>query len=149
MPTTIHIFQLLEAVFVFALSGCICLCCFMFLCDTKNYLSISSWIWSKPLYNLWQIPRFLQQICSYWSDWASWSQCSATCSGGTYRRSRVCVNDNFAGDGCSGQSEMTGACNTFVCCINVSKLKLFKMCFFSFWVRVLPGRHDLCKNQSN
>ncbi|XP_031566332.1 uncharacterized protein LOC116301420 [Actinia tenebrosa] len=52
-----------------------------------------------------------------WSDWASWSSCSATCGGGSQSRTRTCTNPPPANDGrsCEGTSSETKSCATNTC----------------------------------
>ena len=52
-----------------------------------------------------------------WSDFGSWSDCSAECGGGTQSRSRTCTNP-APGDGgadCEGDAVEERACNTDPC----------------------------------
>lgn len=45
-----------------------------------------------------------------WTDWGSWSPCSAECGGGQQFRTRTCERGN-----CDGTSKMARACNTHSC----------------------------------
>ncbi|CAH3038827.1 unnamed protein product [Porites evermanni] len=57
-----------------------------------------------------------------YSEWSSWSQCSATCGGGRYTRSRSCTNPppSAGGKDCSelGPEKETGECNNQGCPVN-------------------------------
>ncbi|CAL8291163.1 unnamed protein product [Lota lota] len=60
------------------------------------------------------------QPCSVsggWSCWASWSQCSASCGGGHYQRSRSCSNPSpsHGGDICLGLHTEEALCSTHTC----------------------------------
>ncbi|XP_066543517.1 semaphorin-5B [Amia ocellicauda] len=52
-----------------------------------------------------------------WSCWSSWSQCSVTCGGGHYQRTRTCTNPSPAngGDICLGLHTEEALCNTHSC----------------------------------
>lgn len=52
-----------------------------------------------------------------WSSWSGWSDCTATCGGGTKTRSRSCNSPAPSGGGaaCSGSSTDTNSCNTGAC----------------------------------
>ena len=51
-----------------------------------------------------------------WSE-PEWSECSATCGGGTQTRTRTCTNPAPAHGGldCQGESTETQDCNTLPC----------------------------------
>ncbi|XP_058945108.1 coadhesin isoform X2 [Pocillopora verrucosa] len=53
-----------------------------------------------------------------WTMWGEWDKCSATCGGGTQKRSRSCTNPPTAHGGktCTGPKEMTQICNNDVGC---------------------------------
>ncbi|KPP70144.1 semaphorin-5B-like, partial [Scleropages formosus] len=60
------------------------------------------------------------QACSVkggWSCWSSWSQCSVTCDGGHYQRTRSCTNPAPTGGGdiCIGLHTEEALCNTNPC----------------------------------
>jgi hypothetical protein len=61
------------------------------------------------------------QDCPFWTDWSEWTECSATCGGGTKSRVRECiVSENSdversATTLCEGESIETIPCNTNVC----------------------------------
>ncbi|KAJ1190151.1 hypothetical protein NDU88_006890 [Pleurodeles waltl] len=52
-----------------------------------------------------------------WSCWSSWSQCSTTCGGGHYQRTRTCTNPapSNGGDICIGLHTEEALCNTYPC----------------------------------
>eukprot|EP01127_Copromyxa_protea_P017750 TRINITY_DN5457_c0_g1_i1.p1 TRINITY_DN5457_c0_g1~~TRINITY_DN5457_c0_g1_i1.p1 ORF type:complete len:488 (-),score=87.74 TRINITY_DN5457_c0_g1_i1:67-1530(-) len=52
--------------------------------------------------------------CS-WNAWGPWGECSKTCGGGTYRRSRTSNAPQNGGDDCDGGPDDTGRCNTQDC----------------------------------
>ncbi|KAK1165896.1 semaphorin-5B isoform X1 [Acipenser oxyrinchus oxyrinchus] len=56
-------------------------------------------------------------VTGAWSCWSSWSQCSATCGGGHYQRTRTCTNPAPAngGDICIGLHTEEALCNTHPC----------------------------------
>ena len=62
-----------------------------------------------------------------WSVFAYWSECSATCGGGTQTRTRTCTNPapDYGGLDCQGESTETQDCNTHLCPgkINNSSIK--------------------------
>ena len=62
--------------------------------------------------------------CSQWSQWGSWGSCSASCGGGTRRRSRRCSQAILSSDGtrlgllispCVGEPQESEACNENEC----------------------------------
>lgn len=61
-----------------------------------------------------------------WSCWSSWSQCSASCGGGHYQRTRMCSNPPPAsgGDICIGLHTEEALCNTHVCEGMTASIKL-------------------------
>ena len=52
-----------------------------------------------------------------WSDYGDWSECTATCGGGTQTRSKTCNNPAPANGGadCEGDAEETRECNIDAC----------------------------------
>ncbi|KAJ8413272.1 hypothetical protein AAFF_G00092680, partial [Aldrovandia affinis] len=52
-----------------------------------------------------------------WSEWAEWSHCDATCSGGVRMRNRTCSNPppKNGGRECEGMTVQTQGCNTQPC----------------------------------
>ncbi|KAL5261923.1 hypothetical protein ACHWQZ_G007584 [Mnemiopsis leidyi] len=62
----------------------------------------------------------LEKIDGNWSDFGTWSKCSAECGGGTQTRTRTCTNpapENGGAD-CEGGSTETQDCNTYPCPVN-------------------------------
>ncbi|KAM3838409.1 semaphorin-5B-like [Diretmus argenteus] len=57
------------------------------------------------------------QVNGAWSCWLSWSQCSASCGGGHYQRTRTCSSPAPAngGDICIGLHTEEALCNTHTC----------------------------------
>ncbi|XP_019127425.2 semaphorin-5B [Larimichthys crocea] len=56
-------------------------------------------------------------VSGAWSCWSSWSQCSASCGGGHYQRTRTCTNPPPAagGDICIGLHTEEALCSTHAC----------------------------------
>ena len=54
-----------------------------------------------------------------WGTWSSWSSCSATCGGGSQRRTRECDSPAPAAGGseCPGSEEEVLSCNTETCAV--------------------------------
>ena len=50
-----------------------------------------------------------------YSEWGDWESCSATCGGGTMKRTRTCTDPTNGGAACVGLTEETVNCNNFVC----------------------------------
>ncbi|WKX88586.1 hypothetical protein Q1695_008326 [Nippostrongylus brasiliensis] len=50
-----------------------------------------------------------------WSEWGPWSECSASCGGGTYTRTRTC-NNQCSSCVCVGVALESRPCNTEPCC---------------------------------
>lgn len=59
-----------------------------------------------------------------WSDFGDWSECSASCGGGTQERTRSCNNPSPANGGadCVGEAEESQECNTDPCAANSLKV---------------------------
>jgi len=59
-----------------------------------------------------------------WSDFGDWSECSATCGGGTQTRERSCNNPSPANGGadCVGEAEESRECNSDPCGENSLKV---------------------------
>ncbi|XP_022783430.1 coadhesin-like [Stylophora pistillata] len=55
-----------------------------------------------------------------WTPWNSWTECSATCGGGTRSRTRACTNPPPSGDGsgCIGSYVEVEQCKTHSCPVN-------------------------------
>ena len=65
--------------------------------------------------NFKNIGRFEDRIYGEWSDWEA---CSATCGGGTMKRTRTCTDGVYGGVACTGstmETEETTSCNDFDC----------------------------------
>ncbi|XP_013378635.1 SCO-spondin [Lingula anatina] len=56
-----------------------------------------------------------------WAEWGDWSDCDATCGGGTQSRSRTCTNPPPSNNGadCVGPSSETRTCNPDACPVPV------------------------------
>uniref|UniRef100_UPI00193A61B8 uncharacterized protein LOC120335429 n=1 Tax=Styela clava TaxID=7725 RepID=UPI00193A61B8 len=54
-------------------------------------------------------------VCESWEVWGPWSECSDSCGGGEYTRSRVCVNGKPGDPGCPGDDEQFDVCNLEPC----------------------------------
>nr|CAJ65510.3 HyTSR1 protein [Hydra vulgaris] len=73
-----------------------------------------------------QITKCNTALCTEWSSWGEWGQCSRTCGGGAQVRTRVCPGSNCVGSG------------TFVQVCNVEKCP---DTFFSFFdIKKLLGK---------
>ncbi|XP_078487952.1 uncharacterized protein LOC100179634 isoform X3 [Ciona intestinalis] len=57
----------------------------------------------------------VENTCPYWSQWTTWSDCSATCGGGLQSQQRYCVNEQPGQPGCEGQAFNSRFCNSQVC----------------------------------
>ena len=62
-----------------------------------------------------RIPCYESQWCNGWSNWGSWSTCSAECGGGTKERRRPCDGATPGLQGCQGSQFDKIKCNTFAC----------------------------------
>ena len=51
-------------------------------------------------------------VIGYWSEWGTWSECSASCNGGTQTRTRNCAPINA---NCSGSNIQRRSCNESPC----------------------------------
>lgn len=54
-------------------------------------------------------------VDGYYSEWGVWSQCSVSCGGGSYWRTRSCVPPKNGGLDCIGPANVTDSCNTQPC----------------------------------
>jgi len=52
-----------------------------------------------------------------WTEWTGWGECTASCGGGTHKRSRTCTAPapGEGGAPCDGQSEEEEPCGTEAC----------------------------------
>ena len=52
-----------------------------------------------------------------WSEYGHWSDCTASCDGGTQMRTRTCTNPEPANGGaeCDGEDHESQDCNTEAC----------------------------------
>ena len=53
--------------------------------------------------------------CPVWTDWGEWTECSATCGGGSQMRSRECILPIERAFGCIGAKDEVRECNTNTC----------------------------------
>ena len=53
-------------------------------------------------------------LCSAWTDWAAWSECSQTCGGGSRTRARECRKGRDYGD-CPGDYQQSEVCKDQSC----------------------------------
>ena len=60
-------------------------------------------------------------LASSWATWGSWSECSATCQGGTQIRHRTCQNGNY----CPNADFQVQYCNSKIPCSSRSKHSLY------------------------
>lgn len=51
----------------------------------------------------------------YLTEWEEWSNCSASCDGGTRERHRTCVEPLDGGNPCVGARQQSEFCNTQTC----------------------------------
>ncbi|VDI26618.1 Hypothetical predicted protein, partial [Mytilus galloprovincialis] len=59
-------------------------------------------------------------VDGYWTEWKSWSECSATCGYGNRNHSRTCIEPLYEGTPCPGPDSEIEACNSFSCPIDGS-----------------------------
>ena len=61
--------------------------------------------------------KYFISVDGSWGTWSSWGSCSATCGGGSQRRTRECDNPAPAAGGseCPGSGEEVLSCNTETC----------------------------------
>lgn len=67
-----------------------------------------------------------------WSEWTSWTACSASCAGGSRVRERTCTKPapRYGGPYCEGEGEDEEECNTDPC--EPGKKIFFKRVFNTF-----------------
>ena len=53
-------------------------------------------------------------LCSAWTEWAAWSECSQSCDGGSRTRVRECRKGRDYGD-CPGDHQESETCNQQSC----------------------------------
>ena len=51
-----------------------------------------------------------------WGEWGTWSDCTATCGGGTRDRTRECTGPEHGGKECEGETSERSTCNEKVSC---------------------------------
>ncbi|CAF0913672.1 unnamed protein product [Adineta ricciae] len=51
-----------------------------------------------------------------WSDWSTYSECTASCSSGTQTRTRLCTGQSNGGQPCFGSATQTITCSTNINC---------------------------------
>ena len=105
------------------------------LCASSNSFGLSS-RHRLPETSAPDVRFFLLQPCPAWSQWSSWSLCSATCGGGIRSRRRICVDGGEDSAGCNGASEEEEFCGGEVRkCFHVLLLQ-FTNILFLFKYRV-------------
>ncbi|XP_057306646.1 coadhesin-like [Hydractinia symbiolongicarpus] len=69
------------------------------------------------IYRLEEETKNEEKIPGGWSDWSSWTACSAKCNGGMRSRERVCNNPEpqNGGANCEGEAEDAEGCNEEAC----------------------------------
>jgi len=62
-------------------------------------------------------PKRDAKVDGAWTDWSSWTACSASCEGGKRTRHRSCTNPEpkNGGNECEGSSSSSQSCNTEAC----------------------------------
>nr|CAB3266608.1 SCO-spondin-like [Phallusia mammillata] len=55
------------------------------------------------------------QACPVWSEFGSWTSCSASCGGGQRNQTRECINGNPGQIGCEGSDIVIENCNVHPC----------------------------------
>ena len=75
---------------------------------------------------------YILDIDGGYTEWTEWTECTATCGGGTQKRSRSCTNPSPKNNGKScieqeqlGLPEETQDCNTQDCRKNITVILLY------------------------
>ena len=55
------------------------------------------------------------QDCPFWTEWSAWTECSASCGGGSRSQVRECKIPRSAGAPCEGESRKSEVCNDQPC----------------------------------
>jgi hypothetical protein len=89
---------------------------------------------------------FRAGVCSVWSSWGSWTDCSRSCGPGTKRRERSCSTEGSVRSGpvppCPGDRVQDLSCELQSCAGPGQLLLLFSSsCFFNFFKFSAPSRH--------
>ena len=99
----------------------------LFLSSSLSPVPQSSFLYSSTIFttsNLFLIPPhppYSFSLASSWATWGSWSECSATCQGGTQIRHRTCQNGNY----CPNADFQVQYCNSKIPCSSRSKHSLY------------------------
>lgn len=69
------------------------------------------------------------------TDWSSWTICSATCNGGMRKRTRTCTNPvpQNGGQPCTDNASDLEQCSTDACPGNIKHFQRIHYCTFSFY----------------
>ena len=70
------------------------------------------------------------KVCPFWIQWSQWSECSASCDGGSKTRFRQCRNGPAGEGNCDGSDVETVACNTQDC-VSWSQWTAYSACSVS------------------
>lgn len=83
-----------------------------------------------------------EKIPGGWSDWSSWTACSAKCNGGMRSRERVCNNPEpqNGGANCEGEAEDAEGCNEEACEPGNNMLRYVNV---SIETRLVENQHDV------
>lgn len=86
-----------------------------------------------------------------WSEWSSWTICSALCGSGSQHRERLCNSPSASGSGreCPGPSRELQTCNIHSCVAQWSCWSESSPCSVSCGAGGVRRRHRVCESELN
>ena len=83
-----------------------------------------------------------------WSDWNTYSECTASCGSGTQTRTRLCTGQSNGGQPCFGPATQTITCSTNINCPSLYLLSPRHSHTFHFYTTIVNGQWTTWSEQS-